>query len=65
MNLKRYILRRSIEIVVIFFIILTVLFFLFRLAPGDPVTRMIDPGMTPEEAEILKVQLGLDKPLAE
>lgn len=63
MNLNRYLLRRSIEIVVIFFVILTVLFFLFRLAPGDPVTRMIDPSMTPEEAEILKAQLGLDKPL--
>jgi peptide/nickel transport system permease protein len=63
MTLYRYLYRRSVEVVVIFFIILTVLFFLFRLAPGDPITRMIDPSMTPEEAEILKVQLGLDKPL--
>lgn len=63
MTMYRYLLRRSAEIVLIFFIILTVLFFLFRLAPGDPTTRMIDPSMTPEEAEILKVQLGLDKPL--
>ncbi len=63
MNLKQFILRRSSEIVIIFFVIMTLLFFLFRLAPGDPVTRMVDPSMTPEEAQLLIEQLGLDKPL--
>lgn len=64
MNLKRFIARRCVEIVIIFFVILTVLFFLFRLAPGDPVTRMVDPSMTPEEAQLLIEQLGLDQPIA-
>lgn len=64
MNLKRYIARRCVEIAIIFFVILTVLFFLFRLAPGDPVTRMVDPSMTPEEAQLLINQLGLDRPMA-
>ena len=63
MALNRYILRRIIEITVIFFVILTVLFFLFRLAPGDPVTRMVDPNLTPEDAQRLISQLGLDQPL--
>ncbi len=63
MNLKQFILRRSTEIVIIFFVIMTVLFFLFRLAPGDPITRMVDPSMTPEEAQLLIEQLGLDQPL--
>ncbi len=63
MNLRRYIARRCGEIFIIFFVILTVLFFLFRLAPGDPITRMVDPSMTPEEAELLINQLGLDQPL--
>ncbi len=48
---------------IIFFVILTVLFFLFRLAPGDPVTRMVDPMLTPEDARHLVEQLGLDQPL--
>jgi len=64
MNLQRYIVRRCAEIVIIFFVIMTVLFFLFRLAPGDPITRMVDPSMTPEEAQLLISQLGLDRPLA-
>jgi len=52
-----------IQIIIIFFVILTVLFLLFRLAPGDPVSRMVDPDMTQEDAEILIVQFGLDQPL--
>lgn len=63
MELRKYIARRVVQIVVIFFVILTVLFLLFRLAPGDPVSRMIDPDMTPEDAEHLISQLGLDEPL--
>ena len=63
MALRRFILRRLLEIAVIFFLIMTVLFVLFRLAPGDPVTRMVDPSMTPEDARQLTVSLGLDRPI--
>ena len=63
MELRRYILRRLIQIAIIFFVILTVLFLLFRLAPGDPVSRMVDPDMTPEDAELLISELGLDEPV--
>jgi peptide/nickel transport system permease protein len=63
MELRRYIIRRMIQIIIIFFVILTVLFLLFRLAPGDPVSMMVDPDMTQEDSEILIVQLGLDQPL--
>ncbi len=63
MDLTRLIIRRSLEICLIFFVIMTVLFLLFRLAPGDPVSRMVDPTMTPEDAQYLIAQLGLDRPL--
>jgi len=63
MELWRYISRRLIQIVIIFFVILTVLFLLFRIAPGDPVERMVDPTMTPEDVQRLIAQLGLDKPV--
>jgi peptide/nickel transport system permease protein len=63
MELWKYIGRRLIQIAIIFFVIITVLFLLFRLAPGDPVSRMVDPDMTPEDAEHLISHLGLDKPL--
>ena len=63
MELNKYILRRLFEITIIFFVIMTILFLLFRLAPGDPVSRMVDPSMTPEDARHLIAQLGLDQPL--
>ena len=64
MELRRYIIRRLVQVAVIFFIILTLLFLLFRLAPGDPVSRMVDPDMTAEAAELLISELGLDQPLS-
>lgn len=63
MELWRYISRRLVQIVIIFFVILTVLFLLFRLAPGDPVERMVDPTMTREDVQRLIAQLGLDQPV--
>jgi peptide/nickel transport system permease protein len=63
MELWRYCYRRLRQIILLFFVILTILFLIFRLAPGDPVERMVDPTMTPEDAQILTVQLGLDRPI--
>lgn len=63
MGLRTFIIRRFLEIAVIFFVIMTVLFILFRLAPGDPVARMVDPSMTPEDARLLMESMGLDQPL--
>ena len=61
--MTRYVINRLVQIVVILFMILTILFVLFRLAPGDPVARMVDPNMTPEDAARLMAQLGLDLPI--
>lgn len=63
MEVRKFVGKRLIEIFIIFFVILTVLFLLFRLSPGDPVSKMVDPTMTPEDAEYLIAQLGLDQPL--
>jgi peptide/nickel transport system permease protein len=63
MSFERYLVRRVLESLIAFLVIMTLLFFLFHLAPGDPVARMVDPGVTPEEAQLLKTQLGLDRPL--
>ncbi|MCG6974347.1 MAG: ABC transporter permease [Desulfobacterales bacterium] len=63
MGIRKFIFKRLIEILVIFFIILTVLFVLLRLSPGDPVSRIVDPTMTPEDAQRLIEQLGLNQPI--
>ncbi|MCG8614602.1 MAG: ABC transporter permease [Desulfobacterales bacterium] len=61
----QYIIAKLIEIAVIFFVILTVLFFLFRLSPGDPISKVVDPMLTPEDMKHMISQMGLDKPLWE
>jgi len=63
MQLGRFITRRLAQVVLIFFVILTVLFLAFRLAPGDPVSRVVDPDMSPAAAARLISMMGLDQPL--
>jgi peptide/nickel transport system permease protein len=43
--------------------IATILFFLFRMMPGNPLAAYIDPTFTKEQQDILLQQFGLDKPL--
>jgi peptide/nickel transport system permease protein len=43
--------------------VLTLLFLMFRLMPGDPTTAYIDPTFTAEQRQILLHQFGLDRPL--
>jgi peptide/nickel transport system permease protein len=62
----RYILRRIIVSIPVLFGITIITFALIHLAPGDPVTGMIDPTLgdfNPELVERERAKLGLDKPL--
>ena len=42
---------------------MTLLFILFRIAPGDPTAFIVDSEMTAEDIEILRQQFGLDQPI--
>lgn len=58
-----YILGRLAQMVLVLWIIITILFLIFRLMPGNPLTAYIDPTFTAEQAEQIKRSFGLDKPL--
>ena len=45
------------------FIVVTVVFFVFRLGGADPVSIMMPPDASPADAEKLILKFGLDKPL--
>lgn len=60
-----YLARRLAQSVVLVWLVLTITFFLLHLAPGDPMTRYFDPEMSPETVEMMRRQLGLDRPLGE
>jgi peptide/nickel transport system permease protein len=61
--MTQYILRRLIHSVFIIWGCATLVFFLLRLIPGDPVVQMLGPEYTPEAAEALRRKLGLDEPV--
>jgi peptide/nickel transport system permease protein len=59
----QYILRRLVHSVFIIWGCATLVFFLVRMIPGDPVVQMLGPEYTPEAAEALRRKLGLDEPI--
>ena len=64
MNLRwKYLIKRTGQMLLTLWIIATILFFIFRLMPGNPLVAYIDPTFTEEQQEILMKQFGLDKSL--
>ncbi|MVO16584.1 ABC transporter permease [Parasedimentitalea huanghaiensis] len=57
--------RRLWQSALTLFTMLTLMFFLFRMLPGDPTATVISPALYPKAQEILRMQFGLDKPLWE
>lgn len=62
-NLQKYVARRIAQLLVTYFIFLTLLFVIFRLAPGDPSSMYLLEGMSPAEREQLLEDLGLNEPM--
>lgn len=61
----RYLVRRVLLNVPILVGVTFVIFVILHLAPGDPISMLINPesGLSPEQLEALRRDLGLDKPL--
>ena len=65
MGLKRFILRKVVAAALTIAVIICANFFIFRMAPGDPVRMMFrDPRVSAESLELMKQKFGLDKPLS-
>lgn len=59
----RYILRRLFRGILTVFVSVTLVFFIVRAMPSDPVALLISPQMTQETQEALIRTYGLDKPV--
>jgi peptide/nickel transport system permease protein len=60
---KGWLLRRALQAVATFGVALVLLFFLMRVAPGDPLSRLgEDRPLSPKEIEVLRARYGLDQP---
>jgi len=60
-----YLLRRLAAIVPVLAVVVTVVFLLIHLIPGDPVSVMLGPDATPSQIEATRKGLGLDRPIYE
>lgn len=58
-----YILRRLLGAVPLVLGIATIVFFVVNLAPGDPALRYMNPNLSPEALEQIRVNMGLDQPV--
>ncbi|MBW2591956.1 MAG: ABC transporter permease [Deltaproteobacteria bacterium] len=64
MGLKRFVLRKVVAACLTIAVIICANFFIFRIAPGDPVRMMFrDPRVSAESLELMKQKFGLDKPI--
>ena len=59
-----YLSQRLVQAVVVIIGVTLVVFFLARLAPGDPVDLMLPEDALPEQREWLRHNLGFDRPLS-
>lgn len=59
--MTKYLVKRFVGMLIVIFIVLTLVFIIARLAPGDPATLILGPDATPDEANALREQMGLNR----
>lgn len=62
-TLRAYIITRVLLTIPMLFVLITLIFFVVRIMPGDPVEAMLRPGVPQEYKDQIKHNLGLDRPL--
>lgn len=62
-GIKQYIASRIVQTVVVWFGIITLNFFIFRIMPGDPRGTLIAEHMPPEVVQGIVQRFGLDQPI--
>lgn len=61
----KYVIKRIIGVIPTLIIVVTFVFFFVRLIPGDPARLVAGPQATLEDVEVVREQLGLNKPVHE
>lgn len=62
--MAHYLVKRILSSLVLVGALLTAVFFLIRVAPGDPIDRYADPELDEAGRQQIRQRLGLDRPLA-
>lgn len=62
-SLRDYIITRILLTIPMLFVLITLVFIVVRIMPGDPVEAMLRPGVPKEYKDQIRHNLGLDRPL--
>ncbi|MDP8930195.1 MAG: ABC transporter permease, partial [Actinomycetota bacterium] len=62
-SLPRYIVQRLLLVIPMVWVLVTMVFLLLRVAPGDPVSASVGDKLSPEALDARRAALGLDRPL--
>ncbi len=60
-----YLVRRLVAVLPVLAVVVTIVFLLIHLIPGDPVSVMLGPDATPTQIEATRQGLGLNRPIWE
>jgi len=60
-----YLIRRVLAVIPVMFVVVTIVFLLIHLIPGDPVSVILGPDASVAQMQATRVELGLDRPLYE
>ena len=63
--MRSYAVRRSLTVIPVLLGVSVLVFSFVHLIPGDPATAMLGERATPERADAVRKQLGLDRPIYE
>jgi len=58
-----YLVRRILAVIPVMAVVVTIVFLLIHLIPGDPVSVMLGPDATSAQIQATRAALGLDRPL--
>jgi len=61
--MRAYVIRRFIQMLFTLYVLASVLFFMFRIVPGDPTLMYVDAAIPKEAQLVMLEQFGLNRPL--
>ncbi len=62
-SLRRFIITRVLLTIPMVLILVTMIFFIMRILPGDPIRSQLGPRVSEEQANALRERLGLNRPM--
>ncbi|MFC1936402.1 ABC transporter permease [Chloroflexota bacterium] len=62
-SLRNFLITRLLLTIPMVWILVTVVFVVLRVLPGDPIRSQLGPKATAEQVALIRIRMGLDKPL--